>query len=172
MRIAQISAVYHSEQDEAASLQHGADIYLRSPIEPEVLPVVVETLARLRRPDLASAPPLSPLGIAHVELAGYLNQANQRFCDITGRSPQQLCRMTVGELFHWDDAALASEMFREMTQGTGGDFRKEMRLLVNGRAVWTDCSFSLVMSASGVVREAVMVIFDVSGERSPAPGAE
>jgi C4-dicarboxylate-specific signal transduction histidine kinase len=45
----QISAVYVSEMDEAIGLAHGADIYLRFPIDPLVLTTVVETVAKLGR---------------------------------------------------------------------------------------------------------------------------
>jgi signal transduction histidine kinase len=45
----QISAVYVSDMDEAIGLAHGADIYLRFPIDPLVLTTVVETVAKLGR---------------------------------------------------------------------------------------------------------------------------
>jgi signal transduction histidine kinase len=47
--VIQISAVYLSESDAAAGLAHGADIYLRFPIDAAVLTAVVQTVARLGR---------------------------------------------------------------------------------------------------------------------------
>jgi signal transduction histidine kinase len=47
--VIQISAVYLSDMDEAMGLAHGADIYLRFPIDPLVLTTVVETVAKLGR---------------------------------------------------------------------------------------------------------------------------
>lgn len=47
--VIQISAVYLSDMDEAMGLAHGADIYLRFPIDALVLTTVVETVAKLGR---------------------------------------------------------------------------------------------------------------------------
>jgi DNA-binding response OmpR family regulator len=49
VRIVQVSAAYLDDRDEIASLQHGADIYLKCPLDPGALSVVVDTLARLRK---------------------------------------------------------------------------------------------------------------------------
>jgi PAS domain S-box-containing protein len=180
VRIVQVSAVYLEDHHEQDCLEQGADIYLRAPIEPEALSVVVSTLARLRKSEAAllrNAIPYgvaihgSTIGIAHLDLAGYFNQVNHRFCEITGRSPQEACRMTLADLFHADDGAIAAAMFYEMTRGDGRDFRTELRLATGGAELWADCSFSLVRSASGVVREAVVAMVDVSARKickSPA----
>jgi PAS domain S-box-containing protein len=172
IRIVQVSAACLDDSDEISSLQHGADIYLKYPLEPGALSIVVDTLARLRKSELVLLDTElhqgalrhgTAIGIAHLDLAGYITKANQRYCDILQRTPQQLCALTLGELTDRADAAQVMELFREMTRGDGADFRIEMRQRVgDGSVVWTDSSFSLVRSASGVVRGAVCAAIDIS----------
>jgi PAS domain S-box-containing protein len=161
VRIVQVSAAYLDDSDEISSLQHGADIYLRCPLDPGALSIVVDTLARLRKSEGLQGS--SAIAIAHFDLAGYVTRSNQRFCDLLQRTPQQLCSLSLDQLAHREDAAHALESFREMTRGNGQDFRIEMRLVAGDRSVvWTDSSFSLMRSASGIVRGAVAAVIDVT----------
>jgi PAS domain S-box-containing protein len=175
IRIVQVSAACLDDRDEISSLQHGADIYLKCPLEPGALSIVVDTLGRLRKSEMVLlenglyAEALrhgTTIGIAYLDLAGYITKANQRYCEIVQRSPQQLCASTLGELAHPSDSTHAMELFRQMSRGDGGDFRIEMRQRVaDGSVVWTDSSFSLVRSASGVVRGAVCAVVDITARK-------
>jgi PAS domain S-box-containing protein len=175
IRIVQVSAAYLEDSDEISSLQHGADIYLKYPLEPGALSIVVDTLARLRKSEMVlleselypgGARVENTIGVVHLDLAGYITKANQRYCEIVRRTPQQLCALTLGELAHPADSSRVMELFLEMTRRAGGDFRLEMRQRVgDGSEIWTDSSFSLLRSASGVVRGAVSAVIDISARK-------
>jgi PAS domain S-box-containing protein len=178
VRIVQVSAAYLDDSDEISSLRHGADIYLRCPLDPGALSIVVDTLARLRKAETVALEgelngamrrrgPV--IGIAHFDLAGYVTKSDQRYCDLLQRTPLQLCSQSLDQLLHPEDAPRALELFREMTRGEGQDFRMQLRHVAGDRSiVWTDCSFSLLRSASGVVRGAVAAVIDI-GATNPTP---
>jgi PAS domain S-box-containing protein len=178
IRVIQVSALCLDESDELSSLQHGADIYLKCPLEQGALSIVVDTLARLKKAESVSLEGDfdegalrygTVIGIAHFDMAGYITKTNQRYCEILRRTPQQLCAMSLGELTHPDDSARITQLFWEMTREGGREFRIETRQPASdGTVIWTESSFSLVRSASGVVRGAVNAVIDISARKRAA----
>lgn len=96
--VVQISATYLTEKDEAAALEHGADIYLTEPLEPRELETTVGVLLRLSRTEaglrenerrwkrLADS---NVIGILIGE-GDRIIEANERFLAIVGRTIEEV----------------------------------------------------------------------------------
>jgi PAS domain S-box-containing protein len=72
----------------------------------------------------------SPIGIALVDsLSGRFLHANSKYCEITGRSEEELTRTDVVSITHADDIASGNEHLRQMTEEKLANFEMEKRYL-------------------------------------------
>ena len=175
--VIQISAVFVSELDELIGLAHGADMYLRYPLDPLVLTTVVETIVKLLR---ASSAVLeqeertrnlirqSAVGIAQCDLAGRFVQVNERFCEMLGYSFLDLRDKTFLDLTHPEDRESSRQLFEQMSQHGLTSYRVEKRYVhENGSIVHADNFASLINTVDGQRLGAIHVILDVTQRKVP-----
>src|SRR3990170_5324293 len=81
------------------------------------------------------------IGIAHLTLAEEWISVNQRFCEITGYSREEIMRMRIEELTHPDDVAASRELIAGSRLGGLSGYSIEKRFIRKDRSVvwvhWT-----------------------------------
>lgn len=90
------------------------------------------------------------VGVAQVDVqTGRYVQVNRRFCEIVGRSPEEMARIDFAEITHPQDMAQSQEMTRRMRAGLIREYTQEKRYVQAGRPdVWASVTVS-VMWAEG-----------------------
>ncbi|MGH6850080.1 MAG: PAS domain S-box protein [Methylocella sp.] len=104
-------------------------------------------------------------GIAQTDLTGRFELVNERYCEITGYSRDELLRMQMQELTHPEDLPRNLELFRRMT-AEGAPFVIEKRYLrKDGSAIWVSNTVSLARDGSGRPQHVVAISLDISERR-------
>ena len=175
--VIQISAVFVSELDELIGLAHGADMYLRYPLDPLVLTTVVETIVKLLRANSAVLTQQdrtrdllrqSTVSIAQCDLSGRFLQVNERFCQMLGYSFLDLRGRTFLDLTHPDDREASRQLFEQMARHGLTSYRVEKRFLhENGGVVHVDSFSSLIHTVDGQRLGVIHVILDVTDRKVP-----
>jgi two-component system sensor histidine kinase/response regulator len=85
------------------------------------------------------------VGVARVDLDRRFIQANPRYCEIVGRSEEELRQLRLEDLTHPDDLARNLPLFNELAKG-GPPFQIEKRYIrPDGSHVWVNNSVSALM---------------------------
>jgi PAS domain S-box-containing protein len=101
-------------------------------------------------------------GVAQTDRDGRFIWVNQRFCNLVGRSADQLYRMTMRDITYASDAALLHKRFRMLAQDSdSGSLIAELRYVrPDGEPVWVSSGFSAM--GSGERRSYVAIALDIS----------
>jgi diguanylate cyclase (GGDEF)-like protein/PAS domain S-box-containing protein len=95
---------------------------------------------------------------------------NGRFCEILGRTEEELRHCRFADFTHPDDLALNERLF-DRAKAAGSGFHMEKRYVrPDGTSVWCEVSVSFVRDAEGVVQSWIVVAQDISS-RKAAEGA-
>ena len=175
--VIQISAVFVSELDELIGLAHGADMYLRYPLDPLVLTTVVETIVKLLRSNSAvldqeertrNLIKQSAVGIAQCDLRGRFVQVNERFCQMLGYSFLDLREKTFLDLTHHEDRDASGQLFEQMARHGLTSYRVEKRYVhAHGQVMHADNFASLITTVDGQRLGAIHVVLDVTDRKVP-----
>ena len=85
------------------------------------------------------------MGVARVDLDRRFIQANARYCEIVGRSEQELYQLRIEDIAHPDDLTRNLTLFDELAKG-GLPFQMEKRYIrPDGSHVWVNNSVSALM---------------------------
>lgn len=104
----------------------------------------------------------SVAGVAEVDLTGNLMNVNDRYCEIVGRSREELLTLNLQDINHPDDQAENAEKVRRLIQ-TGENFDLEKRYVrPDGSCVWVYNSVFAVSSLDGRPYSIVAVVIDVT----------
>jgi PAS domain S-box-containing protein len=135
-----------------------------------VLVTVVETTDRVRTEEALRASEerfatifeQTGVGVLHCELDGRFLLVNRRFCEIVGRTAEELLTLCVPDITHPDnresDAAL-----RQRLVADGVPFFVEKRYLrPDGSEVWVSVNVSLMRSADGTRQQLIGVAQDIT----------
>ena len=107
------------------------------------------------------------VGIAHVAPDGGLIRVNERFCEITGRSREELLGRTFHDITHPDDLDRDVAQVGRLLTGELDTYSLEKRYLrPNGDVVWVNLTVSLVRDAEGAPDYFVSVIEDISERKA------
>lgn len=110
------------------------------------------------------------VGMAHADPDGRFLRVNDRFCDLVGRSRDELCRSGFQEITHPDDLHADLEYLAALAAGTIDHFQMEKRYIrSDASTVWISLTASKVSKADGSTDFFVAVIEDIS-ERKMAEG--
>jgi len=105
-------------------------------------------------------------GITHVGLDGRWLRVNQKLCEITGYSEQELLAKTFQDITHPDDLEADLQQVRRLLAGEILQYTMEKRYLKrDGQAVWVTLSVSLVRKADGVPDHFISVIIDITDRK-------
>jgi len=106
------------------------------------------------------------IGIAHLTLDEEWISVNQRYCEITGYSREEILTFKVEHLTHPDDVPASLEFIRRIRSGELPEYRMEKRYIrKNGAVIWVHLTVSIVRSATGAPLYLVGFIEDITQRR-------
>jgi diguanylate cyclase (GGDEF)-like protein/PAS domain S-box-containing protein len=125
---------------------------------------------REREADLSTLCREATVGILHRRIGGELLMVNDRFCEILGRTEEELRELSVTEFTYADDFMWNGAEHRALL-AHGAPIRTEKRYIrPDGTVVWCDVTISLVEQAEGRPPSAIVIAQDIS-ERKAAEDA-
>jgi PAS domain S-box-containing protein len=109
-------------------------------------------------------------GIAETDATGRFTAVNDRYCEITGYSREELLDRRRQDITHPDDLPRSAPLFERLVAG-GEPFEIEKRYVrKDGSSVWVHNSVSALRDAAGTVRSTFAVCIDIT-ERKHAEDA-
>ncbi len=103
------------------------------------------------------------MGIGVGDLQGNILDANAALLTMLGYTRQDLCRYTVADFLHPEDAASVWPLYKELVRGERDHFRVEKRFFrSDGGVVWTQLAVSLVRDEAGAPKFQVAMMEDVT----------
>ncbi len=106
------------------------------------------------------------IGITHLTLDEQWISVNQRYCEITGYSREEILTFKVEHLTHPDDVPASLEFIRRIRSGELPEYRMEKRYIrKNGDVIWVHLTVSIVRSATGAPLYLVGFIEDITQRR-------
>jgi PAS domain S-box-containing protein len=114
------------------------------------------------------------VGIAVAGLDGRFQQVNARFCEILGRSSEELLQKTFLEITHPDDLAKTRENIRRLIGGELGEYIQEKRCVRgDGTVVANLATVTLLRNAKGQPERLVGAIEEITdGQRAEEKARE
>src|SRR3954467_12057378 len=106
------------------------------------------------------------IGITHLTLDEQWISVNQRYCDITGYTREEILRAKVEDLTHPDDVPASLEFIRRIRDGELPEYRMEKRYVrKDGSIIWVNLTVSIVRSIEGQPLYLVGFIEDITERR-------
>jgi PAS domain S-box-containing protein len=106
------------------------------------------------------------VGIIQCELNGRFLHVNKRFCEITGRTAEELLALRVPDITHPDHWEKDADLRRRLVEN-GVPFSVEKRYLrPDGSEVWVSVDVSLMRSADGTRQQLIGVAQDISKSKT------
>lgn len=103
------------------------------------------------------------VGMAHVAPDGHWLRVNDRLCEITGYSREQLLTLTFGEITHPEDLQADWEQAQALLQGRTSNYSTEKRYLrPDGSTVWVVLSVSVQRREDGQPDFFISTIQDIT----------
>ena len=125
-----------------------------------------EEALRLSEARFRAAFEMAAVGMAHVALDGRLREVNQRFCEILGRTRDELQRLRFSDVTHPDDVADNLAHRDALLSGHASDFRTQKRYLrPDGAVVWVNLTVALVRDGEGAPLHFISVVEDISEQK-------
>jgi PAS domain S-box-containing protein len=104
-------------------------------------------------------------GFAQVDLSGRFTLVNDRFCEIAGRSREELLTLTLQQITHPDDLPANVAKFEKAVRA-GTPYSHEKRYVrPDGSIVWVNNSVSVIRRPSGEPYGVLAVTIDVTERR-------
>lgn len=102
------------------------------------------------------------VGVAHSDLAGRFTLVNQKYCEITGYSEEELLGMRMQELTHPDDLPRNLERFEQLiARGTPFEFEKRY-IRKDGSIIWVHIGAAAILTSEGKPESAVAVVLETT----------
>jgi PAS domain S-box-containing protein len=107
---------------------------------------------------------LASVGIAQSDpRTGQWLRVNEKMCEITGYSADELLRMPISEVTHPEDRQNDWEAFQRVVQGEQPNYRLEKRYIrKDGSLAWVNVNMTVVRDAAGQPVRTVATIEDIS----------
>jgi len=111
---------------------------------------------------------VASVGITQADPAtGRLLRFNEKYCKITGYSPEELWDLTFQDLTHPDDRARDWELFSRAARDATGTYRNEKRYVCkDGTVIWVRLNAAFVRNADGQAIQSVAVCEDISERKA------
>ncbi len=107
------------------------------------------------------------IGIAHLTLAEEWISVNQRYCEITGYSREEILKLKLDDLTHPDDVPASKEFIGRIRSGELPEYRMEKRYVrKDGEVIWVHLTVSIVRSVNGDPLYLVGFIDDITDRRN------
>jgi PAS domain S-box-containing protein len=102
------------------------------------------------------------VGVARVDLSRRFVEANRRYCEIVGRSEEELLGLRIEDISHADDLPRSFLLFDQLAEG-GPPYVIEKRYIrPDGSHVWVNNSVSALRDEKGLVNSIFAVTQDVT----------
>ena len=106
------------------------------------------------------------IGIAHLTLDEDWISVNQRFCEITGYSREEILQLKVQDLSHPEEIPASLDFVRRIRAGELPEYKMEKRYVrKDGAVIWVNLTVSIVRSAAGEPLYLVGFIEDITQRR-------
>ena len=106
------------------------------------------------------------IGIAHLTLGEDWISVNQRYCEITGYTREEILALRAEDFTHPDDVAPSLDFLRRIRSGELAEYKIEKRYIrKDGRLIWVNLTVSTVRSVSGDPMYIVAFIEDITERR-------
>ena len=106
------------------------------------------------------------VGIAIASLDGRFGEMNARFCEILGRTAEQLRETTFLAITHPDDLAVTRQSDARLLAGEIREYALEKRYLrPDGTSVWCMATVTLLRTATGEANRFIGVVEDISARK-------
>ncbi|WNG38184.1 PAS domain S-box protein [Archangium violaceum] len=102
------------------------------------------------------------VGVAHTDLSGRFLLVNPRYCEIVGRTREELLNLRMQDLTHPDDIETNLALFQRITQGGPAFIIEKRYLRPDGSTVWVNNSVSALMDAEGKPHLLMAISQDIS----------
>ncbi|WP_157032975.1 sensor histidine kinase [Sphingomonas changbaiensis] len=119
-----------------------------------------------RDAELAAIFAQTAAGLAQVDLTGRFTLVNDRFCEMVGRSRDELLALTMQEITHPDHLAENVPLF-DAAVHEGTPYRIEKRYVrPDGSIVWVDNSVSVIRRPDGSAFGVLAASIDITGSKA------
>jgi PAS domain S-box-containing protein len=106
------------------------------------------------------------IGITHLTLDEDWISVNQRYCEITGYSREEILQLKIEQLTHPDDVVASLDFIRRIRAGELPEYKMEKRYVrKNGDVIWVNLTVSIVRSATGDPLYLVGFVEDITQRR-------
>jgi two-component system cell cycle sensor histidine kinase/response regulator CckA len=107
---------------------------------------------------------LASIGMAQADpRTGRWLRVNQKMCEITGYSADQLLGSRVAEITHPEDRQRDGEAFERVVRGEAPDYRMEKRYLRrDGTTAWVNVNMTVIRDAAGQALRTMATIEDIT----------
>jgi PAS domain S-box-containing protein len=110
------------------------------------------------------------VGVSVVDMEGYFTFTNERYCEIVGRTREELLKISMSDVIHADDLPESLALFKRARE-FGESFEIEKRLLRrDGSCVWVHNCESVLNDSAGTARGVVAMSVDISEQRTLGVG--
>ena len=127
-----------------------------------------ETVAALGRSEeyFRSTFELAGVGIAQLSLDGKLSSVNQRICEITGYSAEEIKGLSFQEITYPEDLDTDREYARQLLVGEIDRYSMEKRYIrKDASVIWVNLTGSLVRDGDGNPQHFIAVVEDITARR-------
>ncbi len=110
---------------------------------------------------------VASIGMAQADVAtGQWLRVNQKMCDITGYSPDELLTMRIQEITHPEDRDRDWDLFQKVVRGELPDYRLEKRYIrKDGRTVWINVNMAVIRDDRGRATRTMATIEDITDRK-------
>src|ERR1019366_5312452 len=110
---------------------------------------------------------LASVGIAQADpRTGQWLRVNQKMCEITGYSADELLQMRVPEITHPEDRQSDREKFERVVRGESPDYRMEKRYIrKDGTLIWVNVNMTVIRDAAGQPTQTMAAIEDITARK-------
>lgn len=107
------------------------------------------------------------VGIAHVAPDRKWSLVNEKLCEITGYTREELAERTFQEILHPDDAGNGWEPINDVLSGKINNYSREKRYVrKDGKVIWVSKTVSLARDFEGKPKYFISVIEDISQRKT------
>jgi PAS domain S-box-containing protein len=106
------------------------------------------------------------VGMAHTTVDGLLLRVNDRFCEITGYSRQELLGRRPVQITHPDDVAMDEQIGQQVMAGEISGYNREKRYIrKDGATVFVHLSISVLRDSSGQPLHLIGIVEDITARK-------
>src|SRR5262249_49944920 len=104
-------------------------------------------------------------GVAESDLTGKITMVNQRFCELTGRTRDELLEMRLADITHSGDWADNARLYHRLFEDGESFFLEKRYRRKDNSEIWVNTHVSPIRNTQGRIKGSVSVVIDVTGRK-------